>query len=232
MAPAAIACEATMSFEVLCQNRCLLHCRQLQWFCPSDGGCSEAACASAATLQGCQNECGTADSPTLCMAQLCGDTRALGCRNVACPGDKPPACDTLSCRNSCAGYNFDGICDDGDLASAATGVCAYGSDCADCGPRSGESPAPQPQGGECAFHSGCDGANPTNIAQADAWCIEIDPALGVSRCAPDCSDPEETCPAGSSCFVLSGVDQDGDGQDDPIEQDGRVASACFPTHCQ
>jgi hypothetical protein len=231
-APASFSCEAGESFELLCQNRCLLHCRQLQDFCASDGGCSEEACKAPATLQACQAECGTADSPVLCMAQLCGDTRALGCKNLACPDKRPADCDALVCRNACAGYNFDGVCDDGDLASAASGVCAYGSDCADCGPRSGSEPTPQPNGGACAFHSGCIGANPGNIAQAESWCIDIDPARGVSRCAPDCSDPDETCPEGSRCFVLMGVDQDGDGQPEPLAQEGRVASACFPSQCK
>lgn len=230
-APAAVSCEAALSFEALCQNRCLLQCRQHKTFCPGSSDCSET-CTAPAALQACQVACGSADSPTLCMAQLCGDTRALGCANVSCPGGKSPSCDAVACRNACAGYNFDGICDDGDLASAASGVCSYGSDCADCGPRSGAAPEPQPQGGACAFHSGCAGSNPGNIDQAEAWCIDIDPERGISRCAPDCTDPEETCPDGSACFVLSGVDQDGDGQDDPLEQGGQIASACFPTQCK
>lgn len=230
--PPAVLCDATESFEALCQNRCLLHCRQLQDFCPSDGGCSAEACSGPDVLAACQSECGAADSPVLCMAQLCGDTRALGCRSVQCPGQRAPDCDALTCRNACAGYNFDGVCDDGDLASAASGVCSYGSDCADCGPRRGVPPEPQPHGGPCAFHSGCIGASPANIAQADSWCIDIDAARGISRCAPDCSDADETCPEGSLCFRLSGVDQDGDGEPDELVQDGRVASACFPTECR
>ena len=231
-APAAISCETANSFELLCQNRCLLQCRQLQAFCASDGGCSEESCKSSATQQACQAECGSADSSALCMAQLCGDMRAASCRALTCPQGTPPNCGALACRNACAGYNFDGICDDGDLRSAASGICAYGSDCADCGPRSGESIEPQPQGAACAFHSGCIGANPGNIAQADAWCIDVDATRGISRCAPDCSDPEKTCPAGSACFVLLGVDQDGDGEAEPLVQDGRTASACFPAQCQ
>jgi hypothetical protein len=161
------------------------------------------------------------------MAQACSDALATGCKELSCPEQKSPKCDDVQCRNSCPGFNFDGICDDGDLESAAFGACAFGSDCADCGPRRGQAPKPAAQGAACAFHSGCAGAKPDDVADAQAWCIQMAP--GLSRCAPDCSSPDEVCPEGSSCFTLSGVDQDGDGESDPIVQHGLTASACFPT---
>ena len=155
--------------------------------------------------------------------------RARGCSKVECAG-KPADCGDVRCSNECPGYNFDGACDDGDLESAVSGICDFGSDCADCGPRRGQAPRPEPQGGACAFHSGCDGADLTDLGDARAWCAEIAP--GVSRCVPDCTSEGETCPEGSACFVLSGVDQDGDGEPDPIEQGDLKASACFPLACE
>jgi hypothetical protein len=136
----------------------------------------------------------------------------------------------VQCRNSCPGYNFDGVCDDGDLKSAASGVCPFGSDCADCGPRRGAAPSAAAQGDACAFHSNCKGASPEDPGAAHAWCIEI--ADGVSRCAPDCTDEGEICPEGSQCFELAGPDRDGDGEPDPIEVEERRASACFPLACE
>lgn len=229
-APEPVSCAPSEGFDVLCAHRCLLRCRQLEDFCTDSGGCSQEACNSQGELAACHSECGNEADGTRCMAQHCTDTLAAGCKDVACPPGKGPNCDQVQCRNSCAGYNFDGVCDDGDLESAASGVCPYGTDCADCGPRQGAAPKPAAQGSACAFHSNCAGANAADLADASSWCIEI--ADGISRCAPDCSDEGEICPEGSACFELSGVDQDGDGEPDPWVDGDRRASACFPVACQ
>ncbi len=42
------------------------------------------------------------------------------------------------CYNYCT-WSFDGECDDGG-PGAVTGLCEYGTDCADCGPREGDNP--------------------------------------------------------------------------------------------
>jgi hypothetical protein len=215
-----------LSFDQLCENRCLNRCRRWQELCPSSAGCTAEACKGASEKASCRAECGASASPERCMAQACNDVLSQGCKELACPEQKPAKCDDVQCRNSCPLFNFDGMCDDGDMASAVSGACAYGSDCADCGPRHGATPKPAAQGKACAFHSGCAGAKPADLADSEAWCIQIAP--DVSRCAPDCSSPDEVCPEGSSCFSLSGVDQDGDGALDPVEQDGLTASACFP----
>jgi hypothetical protein len=229
--PPTFSCDAAeLSFEALCHDRCQLQCRQQEALCADQVACAPTHCESEPVLRACQSECGTAEDPKRCMAQLCSETRGLGCSEISCPNQQPPLCDGVQCRNACPGYNFDGVCDDGEPKSAASGVCTYGTDCADCGLRRGDAPRPQPQGGPCAFHSGCTGADLADIAGASAWCIEIAP--GVSRCAPDCTSEGETCPEGSSCFVLSGVDQDGDGEPDPIKQKDLVASACFPAACE
>jgi hypothetical protein len=229
--PAPIVCDGTaLSFEELCQNRCQIDCRQRADLCGDQAACDADYCESAEVLSACRADCGGDADPRLCMALACGTALARACDDLSCPNGDAPACDDVQCRNACPGYNFDGVCDDGDLKSAVSGVCLFGTDCADCGPRRGSSPRLQPQGGVCAFHSGCAGANVDDIADARAWCIEVQP--GISRCAPDCSSPGETCPAGSACFQLSGVDQDGDGAADPIQQGQLLASACFPNACQ
>jgi hypothetical protein len=225
---AVYSCDASkLSASELCQNRCLIRCRAWKELCPSSAGCGPESCASAAEQAACQAECGSASDPQRCLAQACNDQNALGCRELSCPDQRAPDCDGVLCRNGCANYNFDGICDDGDLASAQSGVCSFGTDCADCGPRDAPAPKPAHQGAPCAFHGNCAGANPDELKDAEAWCIEIAP--GVSRCAPDCTSPGEVCPAGSSCYTLSGVDQDGDGDLDPLVDGDLNASACFPT---
>jgi hypothetical protein len=228
--PEPLSCDEKQSFETLCEHRCTLRCRQWQDFCPGSADCSPEACRGSSELAACHQECGSDTDAVRCMAQHCTDTLAAGCRDVACPQQQRPQCDQVQCRNSCAGYNFDGVCDDGDLKSAASGVCLFGTDCADCGPRQGPTPKPVVQGSACAFHSNCAGANPDDIAEAESWCIEI--ADDISRCAPDCSDEGEICPEGSACFELSGPDQDGDGKPDPLIVHDRHASACFPVACE
>lgn len=228
-APAPLSCATSEGFETLCMNRCLLRCRHVADYCSDDPACTPDACKSSAELAACRDECGSDADADRCIAQHCTDTMAASCKDVTCPSGKPPNCDQVQCRNSCPGYNFDGVCDDGDLESASSGVCLYGTDCADCGPRRGATPKPVPQGGACAFHSNCDGANTADLAEASSWCIEI--ADDISRCAPDCSDDGEICPEGSACFELSGIDQDGDGQPDPWVDGDRRASACFPISC-
>lgn len=58
-----------------------------------------------------------------------------------------PACVRMLCENSCS-YN-DGLCDDGGPGTGAgtsggAGLCPYGTDCADCGPRFYRPPPSQP----------------------------------------------------------------------------------------
>jgi hypothetical protein len=229
-APPPLSCSPDDGFDVLCAHRCELRCRQWQDYCPDSAGCNPEACRSDAERAACRAECGNDGDATRCMAQHCTDTLAAGCRAVACPQDKPPACEGVQCRNSCPRFNFDGVCDDGDLLSASSGVCAFGTDCGDCGPRRGAAPKPSAQGSACAFHSNCAGSNPESLAEAASWCITIEE--GISRCAPDCSDEGEICPEGSACFELAGADQDGDGEPDPVVAGERRASACFPVACQ
>jgi hypothetical protein len=229
----AYSCDASaLSFAQLCENRCLIRCRQWRELCPSSAGCGAETCGSEAELSACEQDCQGEPDKQRCLAQTCSDLAGQACPDVACPDDKRPACDDVQCRNSCAGYNFDGICDDGDLKSAQYGVCPYGTDCADCGPRHGASPKLAEQGEACAFHSGCAGSNVNDIEAAKAWCVSIDAERGISRCAPDCSLPAKICPEGSACYTLSGVDLDGDGEEDPIAQGSLVAAACFPVMCK
>lgn len=220
---------AALSFDQLCENRCLIRCRQWRELCPGSASCNEESCRSAAEHARCQSDCGNVTEPARCMAALCSEVQGQGCSDLACPEQTHAVCGNVQCRNNCVGFNFDGVCDDGDLASAASGACAFGTDCADCGPRHGPTPKLAAQGEPCAFHTGCAGNDVTDLAHAAAWCVEIQP--GVSRCAPDCSSEDEICPEGSLCFTLSGFDQDGDDEPDPITHGQRTASACFPVMC-
>ncbi|HEX6242189.1 MAG TPA: hypothetical protein VFZ61_14865, partial [Polyangiales bacterium] len=221
------SCDPSASAAALCETRCLIRCRAWHELCRTSAGCGPESCRSDAEQAACNQACGSAPDPQRCLAQACNDQLALGCKGLSCPDGSAPQCTGVSCSNGCSGFNFDGVCDDGDLASAQSGACEYGSDCADCGPRRGAAPAPVAQGEPCAFHSNCAGASQDDLAEAQAWCIEVAP--GVTRCAPDCTGADEICPRGSGCYTLQGPDQDGDGAPDPVVQGDLTASACFPS---
>ena len=228
------------TFESICQHRCELRCRLLEQYCPDFDACPP--CEGEAMLMACQDECGDAVDPERCLLRSCNDARGQGCStDLKCPGGARPDCDGVLCENTCSvggqSYAFDGYCDDGDFDSAFSGSCEYGTDCADCGPRTGSAPMPQVLGGACAFDSGCLGYRGradgfADLSLTDAWCVALDPdGEEPPRCLPDCSRGQ-ACPTGSVCLELL-TDEDDDGvYTDPIIQDDLTAAACLPMTCE
>jgi hypothetical protein len=96
------------------------------------------------------------------------------------PDAGPPPPPPGLCTDTCE-YASDGYCDDGGAGSDGA-VCPWGSDCADCGPRTG-TPPPPPMGGctdSCpwAFDFECDDGGPgaiTDLCEFGTDCFDCGP---------------------------------------------------------
>lgn len=142
------------------------------------------------------------------------------CILVACTGNSdnngggPPNPNEV-CSNTCQ-YHNDGQCDDG-APGADTADCAYGTDCADCGPRPVTATACtcdttnacdqgctcDPQCGTKALGSPCscsDGSDVcANTACASQYCLWGGGSAGY--CTQACG----TCPSGFGCTDIVGL---------------------------
>jgi hypothetical protein len=228
------ASNPMLSFEEVCKRRCRLQCRRFEQFCPNDFKCPEGRCDLPEIQAECLADCPltTAGAKDLaCLTQRCEDVRVTRCQSdLACPNGGVPDCANLTCTNDCPmGFAGDGYCDDGDAFSSLKPLCAWGSDCADCGARKGAAPDPGYWGTVCKYRQNCAGGT-GNPADAAAWCVEIDGIPGLSRCAPDCSR-DQGCPDGFECrealFDLGGPARE------PIVDPATMlkSQACFPMLC-
>lgn len=251
--PTAIFCEATadpsmpgtnpmLSFEEVCTRRCQLECQRRAQFCTDPAGaayaCAQGACERPEVLAQCAVDCppnalGTRD--LACLTRRCNDMRLARCDTRMCPTGFSARCENVSCTNDCSlaegGGAADGICDDGDPASAETGLCSWGSDCTDCGPRRGAAP-PSTLGSVCAFQANCAGAT-ASPSTSEAWCIGLDGIPGLARCAPDCSRGQD-CPDGFECIAARfESEQDPDGEQIVEMLNGKEvrSAACAPLLC-
>lgn len=137
------------------------------------------------------------------------------------PGAEPddPVPEGPSCTNTCE-YADDGDCDDGGPGSDFS-ICAFGSDCNDCGPRTGEAPPPSEDGdggeGEppaetwaCAYvhHSrtACPGY-PSDILESER-CVDVT-AASTAEAEAACSEytASDTDCYGSCCTRSYGTDR-------------------------
>ncbi len=89
------------------------------------------------------------------------------------------------CENTCR-YAYDGECDDGQ-PGALTGLCDYGSDCADCGTRGGHPlveacPDGCADGEVCSLELGCVPRCATSDECGGGCCVHLD--HGAGGCAP------------------------------------------------
>ncbi|MDB4973745.1 MAG: hypothetical protein JWN48_2086 [Myxococcaceae bacterium] len=166
-----------------------------------------------------------------CAMLACEKQRDMPCASQNCPGMAAPNCAGVACTNKCQNpaFNNDGICDDADLSNAESGVCDWGTDCGDCGPRRGTAPAFSVQLGDpCIDPLQC-GGNVDSIAKSTGWCLLPDDRE-PRRCLPDCSVKGKKCPAGFSCSPL--MQTGASGSPEPVQDaTGLAASACFPTQC-
>lgn len=148
----------------------------------------EAGCA-------CDRDCGGGCGCDVSRACDDGCACDADCRG-GCACDVGPGCDcgcdpdcTMElCSDTCE-YQGDGECDDGGPGSA-TDLCAFGTDCSDCGSRT---PACEPDcsGRECGG-DGCGGSCGSGCAPADT-CVDF-------RCVSCACDTSSACDAGcESC---------------------------------
>jgi hypothetical protein len=240
-APDPIFCQATatgagdnpmLSFDEVCRRRCRLLCRQLEQFC--DGyKCPEGSCDLPEVQAQCLTDCPLTSSggnDLACLTLRCEDKRYARCEStLTCPNGATPDCANVSCTNDCGmGYTGDGFCDDGDPFSSLKPLCAWGTDCADCGARKGARPDPGYLGTVCKYRQNCAGAT-GHPADASAWCLEIAGLPGLSRCVPDCSRGQD-CPDGFECHeaVFEG---DAGAPRAPIVEGELKSQACIPLLC-
>lgn len=135
------------------------------------------------------------------MALGCGDdNESSATRRRPSASPTPTPMPSALCSNTCEFAN-DGDCDDGGPGHDFD-LCALGTDCGDCGPRSPTTPAGDPR-------QACQPANET--CESNASCCEgavcINNALGdgVARCADTCSTNAD-CSSGC-CASLEGGGQ-------------------------
>ncbi len=221
----------TLSFDETCISECRLSCRQRDWFCRTP--CDKDACNEPAVLTACHARCDGEGDALSCMQSACSDTRAGGCnpKAVVCGHDELAECTGVLCSNTCASTAYDGVCDDGDLYNAAFASCAWGTDCADCGPRQGaDASRKRKQGQACSLQGQCAGSM-LDFAHNESFCAEVNPGLGVRRCVLDCSGEGESCPVGTTCSTLRRA-ASGTAPAAPItDLNKRQARACLPVAC-
>jgi hypothetical protein len=217
-----------LSFDETCKNKCLLDCRRGAWFCGEP--CNPKDCVSQAVLTSCHTACDSATDPLSCLQAACTDSLAEGCvegSTRTCPSGKSPTCDGVLCANTCVGSVFDGVCDDGDPASAVSADCVYGTDCADCGPRPEENldkVTNLTEGDACSFHAQCSGFRPS-FEESHALCAPVTAGSSTKRCLRDCSSAGERCPIRTVCTPLT----QGDGDTPLRDSAGIVAKVCVPS---
>lgn len=219
-----------LTFDETCISNCQWTCRLREWFCSV--GCEKDACDAPEVLDECHARCDDATSPLSCVQSLCNDTRASGCSTAEgfCANGETPDCSAVECKNTCGSTAYDGQCDDGDLFNATSGSCAWGSDCADCGPREGEDFSRElKQGAACSLQEQCAGYSP-DYGKNNAFCAQVVPGKPLRRCVLDCSGKDELCPVGTTCTTLRVEDEDGDSK--PLRDANDVnAHACLPNAC-
>jgi hypothetical protein len=156
------SCNGSTTTDV-CMAWCQLYCAYQPQYCTS------SACSDTATFCS-SNGAGTKSclSVNMSLQELitaCQELKTVSCGEFAgyCI-NSDPKCD--GCKNTCEGGNLstvgDGSCDDGGRGSVYS-VCAYGTDCEDCGPRQlCNSSCETPSNGICE-----DGAQNSSSAKCD-----------------------------------------------------------------
>ncbi len=219
-----------LSFEETCRAKCQLDCRARGWFCKT--GCAKDACDQPDVLAACHADCDRTDDPLSCIQGQCTDKRAQGCNSSDdfCKNGETPDCSAIECKNNCASTAYDGVCDDGDLFSAAFGSCSWGSDCADCGPREGEDFSHElKQGAACSLQEQCAG-HFADFAKNEAFCAQVVRGKPLRRCVLDCSGKDELCPVGTTCTTLRATKPEG-GTSPLLDVNKVSGRACLPDSC-
>ena len=228
------AYDLNTALVALCSQICVHRAALCGATCNVATDCTPAKALVIATALKQNMACASADLE--CAMKACEEARDRPCDKQDCGvGNGQPNCAGVVCTNSCstATFNNDGVCDDSDVSNADSALCAWGTDCGDCGPRRGAAPAfSVALGGACADPRQC-GGDVTNVKNSTAWCVNTTSATNQPRrCVPDCSLSMK-CQDGYECAAL-GSDPDGNGPMKPqplMDSTGLTARACFPTQC-
>lgn len=237
MSPEEISCRAfettpgsnpMLSFEEICTRRCRIQCQRFEQFCGYT--CPQGTCDSPSVQAACVTECPmlteTGGRDLACLTNKCEELKLSRCKSdMVCPNGNMVDCTQVTCTNDCA-YVNDGSCDDGDVVASDTNDCAWGSDCADCGPRKGAQP-PGNIGSVCQYHTNCTGGT-VQPSTATAWCVQSETLANVARCTPDCSRGQE-CEDGFECREVRV--QQADMTTAPIVEGDLKSAACTPIMC-
>ena len=226
-----------LGFDEVCRRRCRLRCQRFAQFCPGYQ-CPAGSCDGPEVQAKCLDNCPKTPqggNDLACLTRTCEDAQLAQCdSSLMCPNGITPVCSSITCTNDCSfqylsqGVVGDGICDDGDVLSSMSPDCPWGTDCADCGPRSGAKPAPAPLGDLCQWAENCAGAT-TKPSTATAWCVNLK-TTKASRCMPDCSRGQP-CAAGFECRVITYQDPN-TGVTMPVVEGTFTSSACIPLACE
>lgn len=229
---AAPACPAVgqTTFQAAAIAACSQECIRRGEYCGR--GCDPAVfCTPARAQTALMLVCPTGDPA--CAVTACQNARDKRCEDYNCLGEGTLNCAGITCTSTCPDglpeFLNDGLCDDGDLSNASSDVCAWGSDCGDCGPRRGAAPNMDLDLGAICAGGGQCGGDMQDARNATGWCVTVENAsLSLQRCVPDCSTTR-ACPAGFMCTALA---YESNGQDvNLVDARNLQVRACLPTMC-
>jgi hypothetical protein len=200
--------ENPYTFEQAAIAACTVQCIRRNEFCGAScdpaADCTPARALLAVPALGiCMTQ--TQGTPVECASRACEMLRDRPCEMQECAGAAQPLCAGVQCTNTCAvgsmSYSGDGYCDDGDQSNADSAICAWGTDCQDCGPRGTRSTPPlalYEYGQFCVDSLQC-GEFSADFNRSTGWCVTFSNA--PQRCLPDCTKSRR-CAAGFTCQVL------------------------------
>lgn len=217
-----------LPYKTACTNTCLQFCKRAEIFCPGFV-CDPTTCDSTVQTAFCATEC--PGNNVNCMTDGCESIRDSSCADFICPDAFPKSCTDVRCTDSCAAINLaDGYCDDGEPLSASYAYCAYGTDCADCGPRRGPKPPVSALGGQCVRDVGCPGFDP-DFLKTDSWCLNVPETPPTQfACIPNCTGHEDEVDYCGDGFKCQGIEYT---NGDPfLNSMGRQGYGCVPQVCK
>jgi len=177
-----------------------------------DSGTDAPTCSCAGRqcgTDGCGNSCGT------CGAGLTCNTVTGQCESGCTPSCAGRQCGSDGCGGSC------GTCSGGLTCNTSTGQCesgctpdCYNKNCGSdgcggsCGTCSGGTTC-DTSTGQCVGSSGTNSGaicNASQLCSGGDQCLYFDASATNGMCLAACSNPGDTCPAGSGMYSICGVD--------------------------
>lgn len=243
------ACVLSCGALTACSNMCVNtqtdpnHCGMCGRSCGTGGSCNNGTCTCGGGLTLCSSACVDTQTSTA-HCGMCGRSCNGGQTCVAgmCMGGGTSSSSSSGgsggCTNTCM-YANDGACDDGG-PGAEFAVCALGTDCTDCGPRSGGTSSSssggmatnRPLGDPCTADSQCAGGfciRESNNGWPGGYCSKPCTVFG-NECGEEGTCREEL--QNPVCFKKCGFGSDCREPDYTCEDQyrpfGGFSRQCFP----